>query len=111
MISFVILVVGVPLICAIFILQHEGRNLYLDLQRQVFSGHLSVPDFIKNLPFIGKEITRTLNDINTDPNSTIQSIAAWIQSHLSYGRVLINEISKNLVKLGFAILSLFLLLP
>nr|WP_227555519.1 AI-2E family transporter [Acinetobacter nosocomialis] len=107
MISFVILVVGVPLICAIFILQHEGRNLYLDLQRQVFSGHLSVPDFIKNLPFIGKEITRTLNDINTDPNSTIQSIAAWIQSHLSYGRVLINEISKNLVKLGFAILSLF----
>ena len=107
MISFVILVVGVPLICATFILQHEGRNLYLDLQRQVFSGHLSVPDFIKNLPFIGKEITRTLNDINTDPNSTIQSIAAWIQSHLSYGRVLINEISKNLVKLGFAILSLF----
>lgn len=107
MISFVILVVGVPLICAIFILQHEGRNLYLDLQRQVFSGHLSVPDFIKNLPFIGKEITRTLNDINTDPNSTIQSIAVWIQSHLSYGRVLINEISKNLVKLGFAILSLF----
>lgn len=107
MISLVILVVGVPLICAIFILQHEGRNLYLDLQRQVFSGHLSVPDFIRNLPFIGKEITRTLNDINTDPNSTIQSIAAWVQSHLSYGRVLLNEISKNIVKLGFAILTLF----
>ena len=107
MISLVILIVGVPLTCAIFILQHEGRNLYFDLQRQVFSGHLSVPDFIKNLPFVGKEISRTLNDINTDPNSTIQSIAAWVQSHLSYGRVLLNEISKNIVKLGFAILTLF----
>lgn len=59
-----------------------------------FSGHLSVPDFIRNLPFIGKEISRTLNEINTDPNSTIQNIAAWVQSHLSYGRVLLNEISK-----------------
>ncbi|HGH3559919.1 TPA: AI-2E family transporter [Acinetobacter baumannii] len=107
MISLVILIVGVPFTCAIFILQHEGRNLYFDLQRQVFSGHLSVPDFIRNLPFIGKEISRTLNEINTDPNSTIQNIAAWVQSHLSYGRVLLNEISKNIVKLCFAILSLF----
>lgn len=55
MISFVILVVGVPLICAIFILQHEGRNLYLDLQRQVFSGHLSVPDFIKIFLLLAKK--------------------------------------------------------
>ena len=107
MISLVILVVGIPFTCAIFILQHEGRNLYFDLQRQVFSGHLSVPDFIRNLPFVGKEISRTLNEINTDPNSTIQNMAAWVQSHLSYGRVLLSEISKNVVKLGFAVFTLF----
>lgn len=59
MISLVILIVGVPFTCAIFILQHEGRNIYFDLQRQVFSGHLSVPDFIRNLPFIGKNISYT----------------------------------------------------
>ncbi|WP_447506816.1 AI-2E family transporter [Acinetobacter oleivorans] len=107
MISLVILVVGVPFTCAIFILQHEGRNLYFDLQRQVFSGHLSVPDFIRDLPFVGKEISRTLNELNNDPNSTIQNVAAWVQSHLSYGRVLLGEISKNIVKLGFAVFSLF----
>ena len=45
---------------AIFILQHEGRNLYYELQRQIFSGHVSVPDFIRELPIIGKEVTRTL---------------------------------------------------
>ena len=35
MITLVVLVVGIPLTFAIFILQHEGRNLYFDLQRQL----------------------------------------------------------------------------
>ena len=74
MMLLVTLVVGIPLTFAIFILQHEGRNLYYELQKQVFSGHLNVPDFIRNLPIIGKEVTRTLKEINHDPNSIVQSI-------------------------------------
>jgi hypothetical protein len=42
MILLVVLVVGLPVIFAIFLLQHEGRNLYYELQKQVFSGHLNV---------------------------------------------------------------------
>ncbi len=63
--------------------------------------------FIRNLPIIGKEVTRTLKEINHDPNSIVQSISLWIQGHLNYGKVVINEVSKNLIKLGFALLSLF----
>ncbi|MFB0982693.1 MAG: AI-2E family transporter, partial [Acinetobacter towneri] len=107
MMLLVTLVVGIPLTFAIFILQHEGRNLYYELQKQVFSGHLNVPDFIRNLPIIGKEVTRTLKEINHDPNSIVQSVSLWIQGHLNYGKVVINEVSKNLIKLGFALLSLF----
>lgn len=47
MILLVMLVVGLPVIFAIFLLQHEGRNLYYELQKQVFSGHLNVPEFIR----------------------------------------------------------------
>ncbi len=107
MMLMITLVVGIPLTFAIFILQHEGRNLYYELQKQVFSGHLDVPDFIRNLPIIGKEVTRTLKEINHDPNSIVQSISLWIQGHLNYGKVVINEVSKNLIKLCFALLSLF----
>ena len=85
MILAVILVFGRPFIFAIFMLQHEGRNLYFELQRQVFSGHLNVPDFIRGLPIVGKEITRTLNEINTDPQSIALSVSTWIQGHLNYG--------------------------
>ena len=107
MISLIILLIGIPLTFGIFMLQHEGRNLYYELQKQVFSGHLNVPQFIRELPFIGKEVSRTLKDINTDPNSIIQSVSIWIQGHLNYGRFVLNEIGKNIVKLCFAVLSLF----
>ena len=107
MMIMVTLVVGIPLTFAIFLLQHEGLSLYYELQKQVFSGHLNVPDFIRNLPLVGKEISRTLRDINNDPNSIVQNISIWIQGHLNYGKVVFNEISKNLIKLGFAMLSLF----
>lgn len=38
MISIIILVIGVPLTFAVFILQHEGRNLFIELQQQIFLG-------------------------------------------------------------------------
>ena len=107
MISMVILVIGVPFICAIFMLQLEGRNLYFNLQRQLFSGHIQIPDFIKNLPVVGKDISRTVNELSNDPNSITKNIAEWIQGHLSYGRFVLSEISRNLVKLTFAIMTLF----
>jgi len=107
MITLVVLVVGIPLTFAIFILQHEGRNLYFDLQRQLSSGHLTVPDFIRELPIIGKEVSRTVREINADPTSLSQTIGLWIQGHLNYGKFVLNEITKNLVKLGFAVMSLF----
>lgn len=107
MISLIILLIGIPLTFGIFMLQYEGRSLYYELQKQVFSGHLNVPDFIRQLPFIGKEITRTLHDINTDPNSIVQTVSIWIQSHLNYGRFVLNEIGKNIIKLCFAVMSLF----
>ena len=107
MISMVVLVVGIPLTFAIFMLQHEGRNLFYELQKQVFSGHLNVPQFIRDLPIIGKEVTRTLKEINTDPNSIVQNVSGWFQSHLNYGRLVLSEISKNIFKLCFAVMSLF----
>jgi predicted PurR-regulated permease PerM len=107
MIMLVILVIGVTFICAIFMLQLEGRNLYFNLQKQLFSGHIQIPTFVRELPVVGKDISRTLNELSTDPNSITNNIAEWIQSHLSYGRFVLSEISRNLVKLCFAIMTLF----
>lgn len=107
MITIVVLVIGIPLIFGVFMLQHEGRNLYFDIQRQLSSGQLNAPDFLRQLPIIGKEISRIVHDINENPSSISQNIGVWIQGHLNYGKFVLSEISKNLVKLCFAIMSLF----
>ena len=107
MITLVVLVIGIPLTFAIFILQHEGRNLFFDLQRQLSSGQLSIPHFIRELPIIGKEASRIIDEINTNPTALSSNISVWIQGHMNYGKFVLNEITKNLVKLCFAIISLF----
>lgn len=107
MISLVVLVIGIPLIFAVFLLQQEGRNLYFDLHRQLSSGHFTLPDFIKQLPIIGPIITESVNEINANPAVLTQNINNWIQGHLNYGKIVVGEISKNLIKLGFVIFTLF----
>lgn len=107
MTTALVLVVGLPFTFAIFLIQHEGRNLFFDLQRQLASGHLSVPDVIRDLPIVGKELNRIVREINADPNSLFNNISVWVQGHLNYGKFVLGEITRNLVKLAFAILSLF----
>lgn len=107
MIISVILIIGLPITLSIFMLQHEGRQLFYELQKQLFSGHLTIPEFIRDLPIIGKEISKTITEINKDPNNITQNISIWVQGHLNYGKVVVNEISKNVFKLCFAVMSLF----
>lgn len=107
MLLLIILVFGVPLISAIIILQHEARYLYMDLQQQLFAGNLTVPQFLQNLPFIGKEIVRWVAEFNADPSEVNRNLGAWLQSHIGYGKLVLNEISKNMVKMCFALIALF----
>ncbi|MCJ8145507.1 AI-2E family transporter [Acinetobacter sp. A3.8] len=107
MTSLLVLVVGIPLTIGIFVLQHEGRQLYFEVQQQLYAGKIEVPEFVQTLPFIGPEIQRIIFELNSNPHAITQNIGLWIQGHLGYGRFVVAEISRNLVKLIFAILSLF----
>ncbi len=107
MTSLLVLVVGIPLTIGIFVLQHEGRQLYFEVQQQLYAGKIEVPDFLQTLPLIGPEIQRIIFELNSNPHAITQNIGMWIQGHLGYGRFVLAEISRNLVKLIFAIFSLF----
>ena len=107
MTSLLVLLVGIPLTIGIFVLQHEGRQLYFEVQQQLYAGKIEVPEFVQTLPFIGPEIQRIIFELNSNPHAITQNIGLWIQGHLGYGRFVVAEISRNLVKLIFAILSLF----
>lgn len=102
-----ILVIGIPFIIALFMLQLEGRDLYLNIQRQMFAGDIELPAFVKSLPLIGPEIARIVGHLNADPHEVTQSIRVWIQGHIGYGKLVLNEIGRNVLKLAFALFTLF----
>ena len=107
MTTLLILVIGVPLIIALFMLQQEGRNLFMNIQRQLYSGGLDVPHVIRNLPLVGPEVSRLIEQLNEDPHEVAQAFKQWMQAHIGYGKLVFNEISRNVVKLSFALLTLF----
>jgi predicted PurR-regulated permease PerM len=92
-------VIGVPFIMAIFLLQLEGRDLYVNLQRQIFSGGIVLPDFMHNIPIIGPELSKFVAQINAHPHDLARTIRSWMQGHVGYGRVVLSEISRNIFKL------------
>jgi len=102
-----VLVIGVPVLIGLFILQQEARMLYGHLQVQLLSGKFSIPDLVTKLPLIGSEIQELIAELNADPDQIVLQMREWIQSHLAYGKQILNEVSRNLARLSFALLTLF----
>lgn len=107
MLLLITLVIGIPLVLGIVLLQHEGRQLFLELQTKLLSGRIPSPDFLTHLPVVGEEISRIITQINQNPRLVTQNISLWLQSHLNYGRLVLTEISSQFVKLFLALFSLF----
>lgn len=107
MLLIILLTIGLPIGFGIVILQREGQNLFLQIQQQIYAGHFTLPSFMLQLPFVGTEATRILSELNANPDLIFRNISVWLQNHLNYGRIVVGEITRNLVKLSFTLLSLF----
>lgn len=107
MTASICLLIGIPLVLGVLFLQHEVLNLYSTLVHRIQSGYVDLPESIKNLPVVGEEIKNLLWQLNKDPEGTMQTLKAWIQSHLYYGKVAFDAIFKGIAKLGMAMMTLF----
>lgn len=103
----IVLLIGIPTGIAVVMLQQEALSLYGTVLHRLKSGYLDLPSSIKNLPVIGQQIKDILWELNKDPDATMTSIKNWIQSHLSYGKQIMDVATKSLVKLGMAMMTLF----
>ena len=101
------LMIGVPLIVGVFYLQHEVLSFVGMVIRRLQAGYLDLPSQIKDLPVIGQTIKDTLWEINKNPETTMEAVRAWVQSHLYYGKMAFDAVLKNLAKLGMALMTLF----
>lgn len=101
------LLIGVPLVIGVFILQQEALTLITSLIHRIRVGYLDVPESIKQLPVIGQPIKDMLWQINKNPESALETVRTWVQSHLYYGKVALDVVASGLAKLGMALMTLF----
>lgn len=101
------LILGVPVVVGLFVLQQEAINLYSTVLHRVRVGYVDLPEEIKNLPVIGQQIKDILWEINKDPEASLSTFRAWLQSHLYYGKVALDVALSTMAKLGMALMTLF----
>lgn len=101
------LMIGIPLILGVFFLQQEVVSFVGMAIRNIQAGYVDLPEQIKNLPVIGQTIKNTLWEINQNPETTLETVRSWVQSHLYYGKVAFDAVLKNLAKLGMMLMTLF----
>lgn len=101
------LVIGIPLVIGVVILQQEILSFYEMVLHRIQSGFVDLPDVIKDLPVVGQQIKDKLWEINKDPEGSMETFRAWIQSHLYYGKLAIDAILRNGAKLGMTVMTLF----
>lgn len=101
------LLIGIPLVVGVIMLQGEAVNLYTQVLERINNGYLSLPKVITDLPNIGPYLKESIDKINQNPEQTLISIREWIQSHLSYGKEIVDVFVKNMARFGIALMCLF----
>ncbi|MDD3675156.1 MAG: AI-2E family transporter [Thauera propionica] len=72
-------------------------------------GTLALPDFIRNLPWIGDDLQRMLDELTGDPETFRVQMNEWVRQGAELAVALIGDVGRNAAKLGFALITVFFL--
>jgi len=96
-----------PVLWLAFALKWELTVAIGVVSNKLSSGGIVLPRFIADLPFVGTDIAAWLNKVVADPAHLKAEIHALL-SHTDQAAIdLIGGISRNLAKMGFALVTLF----
>lgn len=106
---FLTLIIVVPIVLLVFMVRVEAVNAYSQVQAFLASNP-ELPAVIRDLPWVGQSLQDELTRLSSDPAALRQELVERTeQSSLEISR-LIGGVGRNLVKMFFAVLSVFFLL-
>jgi predicted PurR-regulated permease PerM len=74
---------------------------------EIRQGTLALPDFIRNLPWIGDALQRLLEQLTGDPEAFGARMTEWVRQGSDQAVALIGDVGRNAAKLGFALITVF----
>ena len=105
----VAVVLIVPIMGFVVILQSEFMNGVHLVTDRLLRGDLRVPGWLAQLPWVGGEVQDWLTRLNADPAGVKQQVQQFLSSFRGEVVGVLGGVGRNLVKLGFALLTLFFL--
>jgi predicted PurR-regulated permease PerM len=99
----------VPLLGFAVLLQGEFMNGVHLVTDRLLAGNLTLPEWAARLPWVGNELQDWLAYAGADPAGFKQQLQLWLAGFRGEMVSLLGGVGRNLIKLGFALLTLFFL--
>lgn len=100
-------VVVLPTLWLFFLLQQDAGTLADHLAAEMTAGRLRPPAFVASLPLVGRDLAAWLQAMLSEPTRWQTEIKSLIGKLDTETWALVGGVGKNLVKLGFALFTLF----
>jgi predicted PurR-regulated permease PerM len=100
-------VVVVPTLWLFFLLRADVGMLANYLAAEMDAGRLHPPDFVGSLPIIGPDLAAWLNAVLGEPLRWKSELKSWLGKADTETWVFVGGVGKNILKLGFSLLTLF----
>jgi predicted PurR-regulated permease PerM len=72
-------------------------------------GSLELPEFIRNLPWLGDYISAQVDELTVDPEALRNQVAEWMKQGAEQMVALVGDVGRNAAKFGFALITVFFL--
>jgi predicted PurR-regulated permease PerM len=94
-----------PLLWLIGLVQVEVVIAYQAVSVYLSDGVQSLPDILKQIPWVGERLQQVVDGIAGDPAELRAEVLRWAQSWLGNLTELLGGVGRNAAKLGFAVLT------
>ncbi|ENO89197.1 AI-2E family transporter [Thauera linaloolentis] len=91
------------------LLRNEAGLAIAAITAEIRHGTLVLPEFIRNLPWIGDDLQQLLDELTGDPEAFRAQLTEWVRLGSDHAVALIGDVGRNAAKLGFALITVFFL--
>lgn len=98
-----------PALWLIALLRAELPLAYQTAAAAFAQGPYVLPDFIAQIPWLGPELQRLLDQLAGEPAALREQLATWVEPWIGELAAILGDIGRNAIKFGIALVTAFFL--
>jgi len=96
-----------PVLWIALLLRGEMGAAVAAVSEQLRQGPPTLPDFIRNLPWLGDYLQGLIESVVSDPDTFGEQLTGWVSQGADHLVGLVGDVGRNAAKLGFALVTVF----